>query len=213
MNLTVFGSNSFHLFPGTLTVLSLFVFWTLNNGLGSWGLMLQYLMGEGDLLLSRVWLWGPPSLLLTGCWTTSCALWHSQDYFPSIKSWVDDRVKVWKFSNISGTDSVPISGCYCWLGRTKTENTWLTVWCIDLHLARARDGMQARLVSGWSQEMGTESVPETPENFQTLVWPSAREDFIEYRHHVASRLILFSLKSWTFHPLSGQDWSYRWSDL
>ena len=69
------------------------------------------------------------------------------------------------------------------------------MWCIDLHLARARDGMQARLVSGWSQEMGTESVPETPENFQTLVWPSAREDFIEYRHHVASRLILFSLKS------------------
>jgi hypothetical protein len=144
---------------------------------------------------------------------TSYALWHTQDYFPSIKSQADGCVKVWKFSSISGTDSVPISGCCCWLGTTKTENTWPTVWCRDLHLARVRNGMWAPLVNEWSQEMWTESVSEMPENFQTLALPSAWEDFIECRRHIASRLILLSLKSLTFYPVSGQDWTYRWSDL
>jgi len=35
MNLTVFGSDSFHFLPGALTVLSLPLFWSLNSGLGS----------------------------------------------------------------------------------------------------------------------------------------------------------------------------------
>ena len=66
------------------------------------------------------------------------------------------RVKVWRFLDASGTDSVPIFRVCWWFGRTKTDDHQRT------------------------QNMGTDSVPEVSENLHTLTRHSARENLIGY---------------------------------
>ena len=48
--------------------------------------------------------------------------------------------------------------------------------------------------------MGPESVPETPENFQTLAWPSARENFTEYLLPCSIKTYTTFLKVMNFLP-------------
>ena len=94
----------------------------------------------------------------------------------------------------------PFQGDTDGLVEPKLMNRWQTLWCIDLCLAWVQDGMWAPLVSEQSQEMGIESVPEMLEHFQTLAWPSAWEDIVEFRHHKASSLNTTFLNFMNFLP-------------
>jgi hypothetical protein len=219
-------------------------FWSLNSGLDSWGLILQYFMEAGDF--------APFQSLHTGSGVHQASYVVGVGaYFPcGWYRWLLTLVNFWAQKWVhpyynsphmhcgihrttflqynlrqtttsrcenspafQGLSLSPFQGVNDGLVKLKPMNGWPTVWCVDLCFSRVRDEMWTPLVSEWSREMRIESVPELLENFQTLAWPSAHEDLIHYHHNEALRVILLSFKSWTLYPLSGQDWSYRWSYL
>jgi len=71
----------------------------------------------------------------------------------------DNRVKMWRFSDVSGANSLPTYRVCWWFGSTKTDN-WVLV--LPNH-----------------QQMGTELAPETSGNLHILMRLSDRENFID----------------------------------
>jgi hypothetical protein len=134
---------------------------------------LEQQVSSGSYMLhvssTAVALWRCLWIMVKTCVHSNCVLCTevfklSQWRNSIICSWADSRVKVWKLSSVSGTDSVlPVEGPT--EGLEEPKLFVLVLPNLQLHTLK----------------IGTESVPETSENFRILTLLSAQEHSIELR--------------------------------